>query len=103
VWSLQYNGSTVQTNVGVVTGQTVLFVVEDTFGSNGAADQINLYVDPASLGGSAPATPTLQYSPSGSTAFQSITWYGGITSSQSSLGDIRIGTSYSVVTPAAAP
>jgi hypothetical protein len=98
-WSLQYNGSTVRTNVPVVKGQAVLFVVEDTFGSNGAADQINLYVNPTSLGGSAPWTPTLQYSPSGSTAFQSITYYGGSGSNESSLGDIRIGTSYSVVTP----
>jgi fibronectin type 3 domain-containing protein len=98
-WSLQYNGSTIRSNVPVVTGQAVLFVIEDTFGSNGAADQINLYVNPTSLGGSAPATPTLQYSPSGSTAFQSITWYGGDNANESSLGDISIGTSYSVVTP----
>ena len=98
-WSLQYSGGTVKTSVPVVKDQAVLFVVEDTFGSNGAADQINLYVNPTSLGGSAPATPTLQYSPSGSTAFQSITYYGGDSSNQSSLGDIRIGTSYAVVTP----
>ncbi len=98
-WSLQCSGSTVTTKVPVVKAQAVLFVVEDTFGSNGAADQINLYVNPTSLGGSAPATPTLHYSPSGSTAFQSITYYGGNGSNQSSLGDIRIGTSYSVVTP----
>ena len=98
-WSLQYSGSTVTTNVAVVKGQTVLFVVEDTFGSNGAADQINLYVNPTSLGGSAPATPNLQYTPSGSTAFQSITFYGGSSSAESSLGDIRVGTSYSAVTP----
>ena len=57
-WSLQYGGSNVTTNVAVVKGQTVLFVVEDTFGSNGAADQINLYVNPTSLGGSPPATRT---------------------------------------------
>lgn len=98
-WSLQYSGSTVITNVAVVKGQTVLFVVEDTFGSNGAGDQINLYVNPTSLGGSAPATPTLQYTPSGSTAFQSITFYGSSSNDQSSLGDIRVGTSYSAVTP----
>jgi hypothetical protein len=98
-WSLQYSGSTVTTNVAVVKGQTVLFVVEDTFGSNGAADQINLYVNPTSLGGSAPAIPNLQYTPSGSTAFQGITFYGSDTNNQSSLGDIRIGTSYAVVTP----
>jgi hypothetical protein len=102
-WGLQYSGSTVTTKVPVVKGQTVLFVVEDTFGSNGAGDQINLYVNPTSLGESAPATPTLQYSPSGSTAFQSITYYGGNGSNQSSLGDIRIGTSYSVVTPKPTP
>jgi fibronectin type 3 domain-containing protein len=101
-WSLQYNGSTIKSNVAVVTGQTVLFVIEDTFGSNGTADQINLYINPSSLGETAPSTPTLQYSPSASTAFQSITWYGGNSPNQGSLGDIRIGTSYSAVTPASA-
>jgi fibronectin type 3 domain-containing protein len=102
MWSLQYNGATVLTNVPMVTGQTALFVVEDTFGSNGSPDQINVYVNPTSLGGSAPSTPNLQYSPSGSTAFQSITYYGGNNSGQSSLGDIRVGTTYATVTPAAA-
>jgi fibronectin type 3 domain-containing protein len=102
MWSLQYNGTTVMSSVPVTTGQTVLFVIEDTFGSGGP-DQISLYINPTSLGGSAPSTPSLQYSPSGSTAFQSITYYGGDNPGQSSLADIRIGTSYSSVTPDPAP
>jgi fibronectin type 3 domain-containing protein len=99
-WSLQYNGTTIQTNAPVVTGQAALFVVEDTFGSNGQPDQINLFVNPISLSGAAPATPTLQYSPANSTAFQSIAYYGGDNTNMSSLGDIRLGTSYAAVTPA---
>jgi hypothetical protein len=96
MWSLQYAGHTVQTNVPVVTGETVLFVIEDTFGS---PDEINLYVDPKTLGRSAPWKPTLQYKPTGSTAFQSITYYGGDTAGQSSLANLCVGTSYAAVTP----
>ncbi len=99
LWSLQYNGTTLQTNVPVVTGQTTLFVIADTFGSNGQPDQISLYVDPTSLGGTAPATPTLQYSPANTTAFQSIAYYGGNTANQSSLDEIRVGTNFAAVTP----
>jgi hypothetical protein len=85
--------------VPVITGQTVLFVIEDTFGSGGARDRINLYINPSPRGSSPPSSPALEYSPPGSTAFQSITYYGGDTPGQSSLGILRIGTSYSAVKP----
>jgi fibronectin type 3 domain-containing protein len=99
MWSLQFNGTTVQTTAPVVTSQPALFVVSDTFGSNGSPDQISVYVNPTSLGGAAPATPTLQYSPASSTAFQGVVYYGGNGSGNSSLGDIRLGTTYAAVTP----
>jgi fibronectin type 3 domain-containing protein len=101
-WSLQFNGTTVQSKAPVVVGQPALLVVGITFGMGGAGDQVSLYVDPTSLGGTAPATPTLQYSPAGSTAFQGIAFYGGDTTNQSSVGDIRLGSSYAAVTPMAA-
>jgi len=97
-WSLQFNGTTAQSTVPVVAGQPALLVVAVTFGTGGA-DQVSLYVNPTSLGGTAPAAPSLQYSPAGSIAFQGIAYYGGDTTNQSSVGDIRLGSSYAAVTP----
>jgi len=99
-WSLQFNGTTLQSTAPVVVGQPTLLVVGVTFGATAGDDQVSLYVDPTSLGGSAPATPTLQYAPTGNIAFQGIAYYGGDTTNQSSIGDIRLGSSYAAVTPA---
>jgi len=107
-WSLQYNtnqnnlGSspTIKTSVPMVVGQPALMVMSVTFG---ATTTVNLYVNPTSLGGSAPTTPSATYSTTGSLAFQSLAYYGGIGGGQSSLGDIRIGATYAAVTPSALP
>jgi len=47
-WSLNYNGTTVQSNVPMVVNTPALLVVEMTFG---ATNVVNLFVNPASLGG----------------------------------------------------
>gem|GEM_PF-1065198 len=98
-WSLQFNGITVQSTAPVVMGQPTLLVAAVTFGTGGSGDQVSLYVNPASLGGTAPVTPTLQYAPGGSIAFQAIAYYGGDTTNQSSVDEIRLGSSYAAVTP----
>ena len=101
-WSLQYNnGTPILTNVPVVVGQTDLFVLEVTFGATNVA---NLYVNPTSLGGAAPATPSATYSTASNVGFDAIAYYGGdstspSTSDQSSLDEIRVGTSFAAVTP----
>jgi fibronectin type 3 domain-containing protein len=96
-WSLQYNGTTVQSNVPVVVGQPALLVLEVTFGST--QNLVNLYVNPTSLGGAAPGAPSATYTTSSSLAFQSLSYYGGNGTGQSSLDEIRVGTSFAAVTP----
>ncbi len=96
-WGLQLNnGTPILSAVPVVQGQTVLMVASITFG---ATNQINLYVNPASLGGTAPASPSAQLITAASVAFQSLSYLGGYQANVSSLGDIRFGTSYASVTP----
>ncbi|MGA2350388.1 MAG: Ig-like domain repeat protein [Terracidiphilus sp.] len=92
--------SAIQTNVPIVMGQPALMVMEITFG---ATNIVNLYVNPPSLGGVAPTTPSATYSTTNSLAFQSLTYYGGDGTGQSSLGDIRIGSSFAAVTPTLPP
>jgi hypothetical protein len=96
-WGLQYsNGTPVLSSVPVTQGQPTLLVAEITFGSTNV---INLFVNPASLGGSAPSTPSATFSTTGSVAFQSLAYTGGYSTNNSSLADIRFGTSYAAVTP----
>jgi fibronectin type 3 domain-containing protein len=107
-WSLQYNtnqndlgsASVIKTSVPMVVGQPALMVMSVTFG---ATTTVNLYVNPSSLGGSAPATPSATYSTTSSLAFQSLAYYGGNGVSESSLGDIRVGATYASVTPSSLP
>jgi sugar lactone lactonase YvrE len=95
-WGLQYNnGPAVVSNVAVTPAQTVLLVAGITFG---ATNQINLYVNPTSLGGSAPGTPSAQLTTTGRVAFQAVAYLGGYTAQDTSLSDIRIGPSYASVT-----
>jgi fibronectin type 3 domain-containing protein len=95
-WSLNYNGTTVQSNVPVVVGTPALLVLQITFGATNVA---NLYVNPTTLGGAAPATPNATYSTTSSMTFQSLSYYGGNGPGESSLDEIRIGTSFAAVTP----
>ncbi len=100
-WSLQYNGTTVQSNVPLVVGQPALLVLEVAFGASGAQNQVNLYVNPTSLGGAAPSTANAQFSTTNSLAFQSLAYYGGDRANESSLDEIRVGSSFAAVTSAA--
>jgi hypothetical protein len=103
-WSLQYNttqndlgsATVIKTSVPMVVGTPALMVMSITFGST---NTVNLYVNPSSLGGSAPSTPSATYSTSSSLAFQSLAYYAGNGTGESSLGDIRVGTTYAAVTP----
>jgi hypothetical protein len=95
-WGLQFNGTTVLSSVPVVVGTPALLVVEITFGSTNV---VNLFVNPTSLGGSAPSTPSATYSTTSSIAFKAIAYYGGDYTNQSSLGSLRLGNSYAAVAP----
>ncbi|MGD0730331.1 MAG: sugar-binding protein, partial [Terracidiphilus sp.] len=96
-WGLMYNnGTPVLSTVPVTQGQTALLVAEITFGST---NTINLFVNPTSLGGSAPSTPSATISTTGNIGFESLAYYGGNGNNESSIGDIRFGSSYAAVTP----
>ncbi len=103
MWGVQLTSSSgivvgsALSNVPVVAGQPALLVLEVTFGST--QNQVNLYVNPTSLGGAAPTTPSATYSTATNLAFESLTYYGGNSTDQSSLDELRIGTSFAAVTP----
>ena len=63
-----------------------------------ATNTVNLYVNPASLGGSAPGTATISGTTTSSIAFKSLAYYGGNATNQSSINEIRFGDTYASVT-----
>ncbi len=104
-WSLQVRNASnngfdfVRTNVPVVTGQAVLLVLKLSFG---VQDRFDLFVNPSSLGGEAPAAPAASWTTTGATniTFQGLGFAAGATgSNQSSMDEIRLGNSFAAVTP----
>ncbi len=93
-WSIKSGGYVVRTTSPVITGQTVLLVLRIDFGSSTAT----LYVNPATLGGAAPASAGAQTGIPAS-GFRSLAYYGGDGANESSMDEIRVGTSYAAVTP----
>jgi hypothetical protein len=67
-----------------------------------ATSTATLFVNPASLGGSAPATAGASASSTTSLAFKSLAFYGGSGFSQGALDELRLGDSYAAVTPTGA-
>jgi hypothetical protein len=95
-WSLRIGSTVHRSNVAVTVGQTALLVVRVNFGSTTTAD---LFVNPSSLGGSAPSTANASGSTTSSMVFRNLGYYGGNNTGQSSIDEIRFGTTYSAVTP----
>ena len=93
-WTLEIGGTVYRTTVPITVGTTSLLVVSVTFG---ATNTVNFYVNPASLGGSAPAA-TISGTNTTSLAFQSLAYYAGDAAGQSSLDEIKFGDTYSAVT-----
>ncbi len=108
-WCLQVRNATnngfdvVRSNVPVATGQTALLVLKITFGEQ---DRFDLFVNPASLGGAAPASPDATWTTTGATDinFHTLIYSGGTTgANQSSIDEIRWGLSFADVTPTFTP
>ena len=108
-WSLQVRNAGnngldyVRSNVPVVTGQTSLLVLKISFG---AQDRFDLYVNPAPLGGAAPATPDATWTTTGATdiTFHTLGYSGGTTgANQSAIDEIRFGQNFAGVTPTFTP
>ncbi len=94
----------VASDVPVVDGEAALLVLKMEFGSQ---DTISLYVnpDPATLGGSEPATPNATYTTGGvnDIRFRTLDLLGGNLNNRRSIDEIRIGDSYAAVTETGPP
>jgi hypothetical protein len=95
-WSLKVGSTVYRTSVPITAGQTALLVLKLDFNPSSTA---SLYVNPGSLGGSAPSAPSAQGSATSSLAFRSLAFYGGNGFNQSALDEIRVGSSFAAVTP----
>jgi len=98
-WSLRVGTTVTRTNVAITAGQTALLVLKLDFAATSTAA---LFVNPASLGGTAPATASASGTSTASIAFKSLAFYGGSGFSQGSLDELRFGDSYAAVTPTGA-
>jgi hypothetical protein len=103
----------VRSNVPVVIGQPALLVLKMTFG---ATDHFDLFVNPSSLGGTAPATPNATFTTSGAQdiLFRSVRFRAGLGYdypndganngvNKGSLDELRFGDTFAAVTPTLAP
>ena len=95
-WSLRIGTTVYRSDVPLTVGQTALLVVRLDFGSTNTA---TLYVNPSSLGGSAPASANAQATTTNNIAFKNLAYYGGDGFNQSAVDEIRFGTSFAAVTP----
>ncbi len=96
-WSLSINGTTYPTSVPMVAGTSALMVLKFTFNASGT--QIDLFVNPTSIGDNNPGSPTLSQTTSTPFVFRSITYYGGPTFGKGLIDELRLATSYKCVSP----
>ena len=95
-WSLKVGSTVYRTATAITTGQTALLVLKLDFAATSTAA---LFVNPASLGGSAPATAGASGTSTTSLAFKSLAYHGGNGFNQSAADEIRFGETYASVTP----
>lgn len=96
-WSLKTGSDVIRSNIPVVAGETALLVLKLDFAATTTA---SLFVNPASTGGKAPATASASVASATSLAFKSFVFYGGNSTNQGAIDEIRMGDTYSIVTPA---
>ncbi len=97
-WNLEIDGEVYPGSVPVVVNQTVLAVLKMEFVDEGATN-LELFVNPAELGGAAPATPDVSVAYSGSFEFRQLTFVPGIAPGEGAMDEIRFGSSFASVTP----
>jgi hypothetical protein len=89
-WGLQVDGAVSSSTTPVVTGQAVLLVVRFDFAPT---TTVRLYVNPLS-GTNLPDTADAQATTSRPVPFQSVAYYGGSTTGQTSMDELRFATDY---------
>ncbi|MBB6733542.1 fibronectin type III domain-containing protein [Cohnella zeiphila] len=98
-WSLKLGDQTVRTNHPVTVGEAALLVVKVTFGDG--ATEASLYVDPPTLGGAEPSEPDARATMSASLTFRQLSFIAGNQPGVASVDEVRIGSDFAGVTPAA--
>jgi hypothetical protein len=88
---------TVPTGVARTLGTTYLMVFNVKF--DAAGDVVDLYVNPDTIGGEPPATPTCSITSVGDVYFQSFYFYPGKDPNNGAVDEIRVGDSFAAVTP----
>ena len=94
-WSLSINGTVYPSSVQLTAGSTAFLVVSINFG---ATNTVNFYVNPSSIGGSAP-TPTLTQTTNSALEFRSLALYLGDDTNNGSVDEIRFASTYQCATP----
>ena len=95
-WSLLVGGTVLRSNMPISVGQTSLLVLQMNFSTTG--DTFSLYVNPTSLGSSAPTAANAQLTGSNIT-FSSLVYNAGYTTQVSTIDELRLGQSFAAVTP----
>ncbi|HEX8528370.1 MAG TPA: T9SS type A sorting domain-containing protein, partial [Cytophagales bacterium] len=95
-WSLKVGSTVYRTATAITTGQAALLVLKLDFAATSTA---SLFVNPASLGGTAPTTAGASGTSTTSLAFKSLAFYGGNGFNQGATDEIRFGETYASVTP----
>lgn len=96
-WSLALNGTVYPTTIPVTTGQTVFVVMRIAF--NAGNTQVQLYVNPATLGNTTPATPTLTQTTGAANVVRSIGVYLGDGANNGAIDELRLAGSYACAAP----
>jgi len=102
-WQLQCadtNGtvSTTSTGIARALNTTYLMVLHVMFGDGN--DVVDLFVNPASIGGDAPVTPSASVTLTHDLYFRSFRFYPGSGANNGYVDEVRIGETYADVTPA---
>jgi hypothetical protein len=102
VWTLQAKGAnnddySDSTGIARDVNKTFLMVVRMAFGEGN--DVIDLFVNPASIGGTPPATPDASVTVTDDLRFRSFRFYPGSGQNSGYLDEVRIGETYADVTP----
>ncbi len=99
-WTLRLNGNFYPTSIPVVTGATVFIALRLTF--NDGITQVDMFVNPATLGSNTPAVPTMSQTTGSANIIRNVAVYLGDGVANGAIDELRFATSYQCVAPDAA-
>lgn len=96
-WTLRLNGNYYLSSSQVTIGSTALLVVRIIY--HATTTEVNLYVNPATLGNSIPSVPSITQTITGANIIRSLAAYLGDGSGNGSMDEIRFASNYPCVAP----